>query len=311
MKKKIAALILVLIMTLSFAACGNKQTPNTPSQDNRQAYENVELSLGDTLPNITLWGTYYAADITEEESASGLAAGFYTENSNEPHVYIWQWDMQGKSLEEFAAEKFNADDSKTPSAKCIKCNNWKAEDDYEYYYYVTYSEFNTNYYIVRNYFFAEEDQCVALRYYNKLQTVETGCGDTVVQLPVEMTEATYEVKPEDLIAVYYDADNKYPMVYLSAWNDSEINRQDVLNQFDERYGLEYQELFNLNESNGKSIPMGLMQFREESGSMTLQETEYFAMLDGGNILFINFVTDAETGDMQRASIPALLDAVNF
>lgn len=182
--KRTAAFILAIISILCLASCG-KSTGYT------------EVSLGDDLPVWEFTDTLYAEKLPGDAEETGLVGVYKTDKADKADIYIYRYDKDGLSLEEFGGQQ--AGEHKVfcnmTSFKDVPCAN------------VTY--YDTAYgdgCIVRSYIFEDGDEFVKLCSAHKTNAISLAGSDYTIRMISGYTEAenTDSVFPYEEVYTYED-----------------------------------------------------------------------------------------------------------
>ncbi len=128
-----------------------------------------------------------------------------------------------------------------------------------------------------------------------------------MMLPASYREAGYtDETPKELVAAYYDAEQKLPMVYIYSYN-SDASTEEFYNELCSQYEVSYSNRLTYTDKNGKTYPGGFLSFTEVEDGETYVESTYFIDL-GTQKLRVNFLNFGE-GASSAMSVPALYQAI--
>jgi len=306
--KKVLAVTIALVMLLSFGACGDKNNEiDQPEVDTREGYENLQLTLGSGLPIITMWGTYYLNEISDELAANGMVASYYTDLASEPDYDFYQWEKGDKTLEEIATTKLPGHDGVDAVAEYQKFNTFDDAEVTDFYHYTSLAQRDGKTYIVQTYFFEEEESYMAVDRWFETNPIETGVGDFVIQLPALYTETGYtDETPDELVAAYYDRDGRLPYVFIFK-DESSASTEEYLEELKAQYNASAANTLVYTAADGKTYSGGFLRFTETQNDEKYNESTYFINL-GDQKLRVNFLV---IGDRLPSSmvIPTLYQAI--
>lgn len=188
-KKIIIAVLLILAAAACLTSCGKKHVD--------------EFSIGEGLPTWYLSKEYYAAELPDDAAEQDLYAIYKTDEADDPDVYVYRYEKQGKTLEDMGNE--------LAGKYKVFCNmiNYKncpiAEDDDTPVANVTYYDtMGEEHYIVRTYIFEGSDEFVKLCLMNKTSPVQLGKTEYNLQMinGFESAEETDSAFPYEEVYKY-------------------------------------------------------------------------------------------------------------
>jgi len=292
-------------MLFSMAACGTK-TETPAVTDTREGFENLQLSLGDGLPSITMWGTYYLNDINDDYAADGMVASYYTDLESEPDYDFYQWEKGEKTLEEIVVQPISKRGGIDKVLDVYKFDEFEGAG-YENIFFVGMNVYNEKNYLVQSYYFEAEEYYLCMDRWVATSTIETGAQGLTIDLPVIYKEAGYtDQTPKTLKCAYYDSSEQFPLVYVYQWDEA-MTYDEVIAKISADYNITNSSKMTFTGADGKQYDGGFVRYEEQSEGQTYDEREYFILKDGAVVLF-NFLTIGDHPEI-KTMVPTLFKSV--
>ena len=305
--KKFISVVLALVMLLSFAACGDKNTNEDPLPVDPDALINPQIDLGENLPSFVLTGEYHKDEVTEEQAKEGIIESYTATSEKLESLTVYRVPSNNASIMDRMTYEEWLNGYEPQELMFAEFDTLIEPNDYHYGYYIAYEdgEGGSDPYYLRNYIFLDGDEFVKATFKVPACNVEIVDYNIVTWIPygLEQIYVTDEEREDNVLCAFGDNEN-YADFKIRAWDNEGKALKDALPGIEEKHDVRAEYFYDYPLANGNKQSCVYLKYYDEVEGVSYMTESVFTLVKD-RYIELSFTSPAEEKDGLKKQMSAI------